>query len=384
MTVALLPGAALAILVAAAGTAAATPIAHALNVNDPTLLRLAFGGVPLIVAATILLAAVRATRPIHVYAGIQFVLVPILRPLLLLLAGGSLLLGLTSWLLPITAALLIAFALAPRPGRHPAGWRPFWSYALPRAVSVAVDASSMWIGVLLTGALAGQTEAGLFAAAGRYALAGLLIMQGLRVAMAPQLSKLLGDDRRDEAATLYRRTTLTIVALSFPAYLMLGIFAPAFLSLFGPEFAEAAAPLAVLCVAMLVNVGVGLVQTVLLMSGRSRGHLYATLLGLALNVVACPLLIPRWGALGAAFAWSLGIVAENLLAARLARRALRRPLSSRPLWLTAAGATAVTVLAAAAGVATGGRNLPGLAVALAVFLPIGLAAAVRSRKKGRQ
>lgn len=380
MTVALLPGAGLAILVAAAGTAAATPIAHALNVNDPTLLRLAFGGVPIIVAATILLAAVRATRPIHAYVGIQFVLVPILRPLLLLLAGGSLLLGLGAWLLPITAALLIAFALAPKPSRHPAGWRPFWSYALPRAVSVAVDASSMWIGVLLTGALAGQKEAGLFAAAGRYALAGLLIMQGLRVAIAPQLSRLLSADNKNEAATLYRRTTLTIVALSVPAYLMLAIFAPAFLSLFGPEFAEAAAPLAVLCVAMLVNVGVGLVQTVLLMSGNSRGHLYATVLGLALNVVACLILIPRLGALGAALAWSLGIVAENLLAAQLARRALRRPLFSRPLWLTAAGAIAGTSLAAAAGLAVGGRNLLGLAVALTILLPAGAAILTKGRR----
>ncbi|MEV6630927.1 polysaccharide biosynthesis C-terminal domain-containing protein [Actinoplanes sp. NPDC051470] len=375
---ALIPSISVAVLVAIAGVALAEPLARALDLPDPTLLRMAFGGVPLIVAATVLMAAVRATRPVTAYVAVQFVLVPLLRPALLVAAGGSLLLGFGAWLAPLTAALVIGAVLAPRP-KKPKAWRVFWGYALPRAASVAVDASSMWVGVLLTGALSGPAEAGLFAAAGRYALAGLLIMQGLRVAMAPHLSRLLGGrgaGQRHEAATLYRKTTQAIVALSFPAYLLLAVFAPAFLGLFGGDFPRAAGPLAVLAGAMLVNVGVGLAQTVLLMSGNSRGHLYATLTGLAANVAAALLLVPRYGAMGAALAWSLGIVAENVIAAALARRALREPLSSRPLWLTAAGVTAVTGLAAAAGVVAGGRGLGGLATALALLLPVVLVAAV--------
>ncbi|MFG1603916.1 lipopolysaccharide biosynthesis protein [Actinoplanes sp. NPDC049265] len=376
---ALIPSVSLALVTAVAGVVAAGPLARLLEVPDPMLLRLAFGGVPVIVAGTILMAAVRATRPVTAYVAVQFVLVPVLRPILLIAAGGGLLLGFGAWLAPVGLALLVGGVLAPRVGR-PRGWRAFWGYALPRAVSVAVDASTMWVGVLLTGALAGSREAGLFAGAARYAMAGLLIMQGLRVAMAPRLSRLLGAGRTAEAATLYRNTTQAIVALSFPAYILLAVFAPAFLSLFGGDFGAAAGPLAVLAVAMLVNVGVGLVQTVLLMSGDSRGHLVATLTGLVLNVLAALVLIPRSGALGAALAWSLGIVAENLIAAGLARRALREPLSSRPLWLIVIGATAVAGLAAAAGVWAGGRQLPGLAVALLLLLPIVAAVAVRYRR----
>ena len=74
--------------------------------------------------------------------------------------------------------------------------------------------------------------------------------------------------------------------LSWPAYLLLAVFAPGFLLLFGDGFADGAAPMAVLAVAMLVNVGVGLVQTLLLMSGNSRRHLFATVGGLALNVAS--------------------------------------------------------------------------------------------------
>jgi O-antigen/teichoic acid export membrane protein len=127
-------------------------------------------------------------------------------------------------------------------------------------------------------------------------------------------------------------------------------------------------PMVVLAVAMLVNVGVGLVQTVLLMSGNSRGHLLATVVGLALNVVAAVVLIPGHGALGAAIAWSLGIVGENILAAVFARRALGEPLFSAVLLRATAAVVAATGLAALLGVLAAGRGLAGLAIALGVLM----------------
>jgi O-antigen/teichoic acid export membrane protein len=366
VSVAVLPTLGFAVLVSAAGFLVADPLASALDLPGPGLLRLAFAGLPVIVVATVLLAAVRATRPVSTNVGVQMILVPVLRPVLLILAGGGLLLGFGAWLLPMALALLIALACAPRFGR-PGGWRSFWAFALPRAGSVAIDASSMWVGVLLTGALSTTAEAGVFAAAGRYAMAGLLIMQGLRMAIGPQLSRLLADGRRAEAAAVYRRTTLAIVVLSWPAYLTLAVFAPAFLSLFGSSFAAGAAPLAVLALAMLVNVGVGLVQTVLLMSGNSRAHLVATVCGLSLNLVAGLILIPRHGALGAAIAWSIGIVCENVMAAVLARRVLGS-LFDRPLLLASSLVLLLASGAAALGVWLGGRGLAGLAIAVGVLI----------------
>lgn len=383
--VALVPPVALALLVCGLGFAYAGPIGRMLldTAEATALIRLAFAGVPVIVAATVLLAAVRATRSVTAYVAVQFLFVPIARPVLMIALGGGLLLGFTTWLIPMAVALLIALFLGPRPAAPAADWRPFWAFALPRAASVAIDASSMWVGVLLTGALATQADAGVFAAVGRYALAGLLIMQGLRVAIAPQLSRLLGEGRRAEAAQVYRRTTLGIVLLSWPAYLLLAIFAPAFLSVFGPEFAAGATPMAVLAAAMLVNVGVGLVQTVLLMSGNSRGHLLATVAGLVLNVAGCVVLVPRHGALGAAIAWSLGIVCENVIAAVLARRVLGARLFSRTLVVVLGAVVSATLVAAALGLIVSGRGVAGLAVALGVLLVLCLLALLDGRVRAR-
>lgn len=395
LPVAMLPTLALAALVAVVGLVAADGIAAALlDGDDPdgaTLIRLAAVGVPVIVAATVLLAAVRAARGVAGYVAVQFLFVPIARPVLIGVAvalGGGLLPALAGWLLPLAVAPAVALALLARPLGLTAGatlrsaradWRSFWSFALPRAVSVAIDAGSMWVGVLLTAALAGQAQAGVFAAVGRYALAGLLVMQGLRVAVAPRLSRLLGAGRRAEAAAVYRRTTLWIVALSWPAYLLLAVFAPAFLQLFGVQFRSGATPMAVLAAAMAVNVGVGLVQTVLLMSGNSRGHLLATAAGLALNVAASLLLIPRLGALGAAVAWSLGIVVENVIAAVLARRSLGSPLTGRDGLRPVASVVAGVGAAAAVGAAVAGRGLPGLAVTLGLIAAGALASSASRR-----
>ncbi|HEX8343590.1 MAG TPA: oligosaccharide flippase family protein [Actinoplanes sp.] len=410
LATAVLPTVGVAALVAVAGYLAAPTVAGLLfdggagdggaghggaGDDGAAVLRLAFAGVPVIVLSTVLLAAVRATRAIGAYVGVQFLLVPMARPLLIGAAvtlgggvvgggilGGGVLAAFAGWLLPVAVATVIALVLVVGPLGLLAGatlrptradWRTFWAFALPRAASVAIDASSMWVGVLLTAALAGQSEAGVFGAVGRYVLAGLLVMQGLRVAVAPQLSRLLGADRRAEAVEVYRRTTLWIVVLSWPAYLLLAVFAPAFLHLFGAQFRAGATPMAVLAVAMAVNVGVGLVQTVLLMSGNSRRHLVATVVGLALNVAAGVVLIPRHGALGAAVAWSLGIVAENTIAAVYARRALGRPLlAPRSAW-AAATVVAATTAASVVGVAVAGRDLPGLAVTLGVLATGGVA-----------
>ncbi|AGL19982.1 lipopolysaccharide biosynthesis protein [Actinoplanes sp. N902-109] len=382
LPLAFLPTVGAATLVAVAGWIAAPWLAGVLmrGAGDVTLVRLALVGVPVFVAATVLLAAVRATRPVSAYVGLQLVGVPIARPLVIGAAvalGGSVVAGFAGWLFPLLISGIVAAVLCAGPLglRRGARLRPdardrreFWGFALPRAVSTAIDAGSMWVGVLLTSALAGAGEAGVFAAVGRFALAGLLIMQGLRVAFAPQLSALLGAGQTGTAAAIYRRASVVIVLLSVPVYLLLAVFAPAFLALFGAEFAGGAAAMAVLAGAMLVNIGVGLVQTVLLMSGNSAGHLRAAAAGLVLNVLSGLVLIPAFGALGAAVAWALGIVCENVLAAVLARRALGEPLFGRTFGLSVVAATAATGVAAGIGTLAAGRGPVGLLVAIGVFV----------------
>ncbi|TDC80798.1 lipopolysaccharide biosynthesis protein [Micromonospora sp. KC606] len=384
LPVALAPTLLLAVAVAATGVACSGALAPVLfdpgAAEGKGLLRLAFAGLPVVVAMTVLLAAVRAVRPVAALVAVQYVLVPAARPALVLAAlaaGAGVTIAFAGWLAPVALAVLACAALLLRPlgltagaRLRPAGedWRTLWGFALPRAASATIDASSMWLTVLLTAALADQAEAGVIGAVGRYALAGLLIMHGLRVAVAPQLSRLLGQGRTVEAAAVYRRITMVIIGFSWPGYLLLAIFAPGFLRLFGAEFTTGATAMALLAGAMMVNSGTGIVQTLLLMSGSSGQHLLAAATGLLLNVGLAVALIPAHGALGAAVAWTAGILAENVLATLAARRVVGAPLVTRAMLATAGLAGTATTVLAGAVAAVAGRDVAGLSLTLAVMV----------------
>jgi O-antigen/teichoic acid export membrane protein len=89
--------------------------------------------------------------------------------------------------------------------------------------------------------------------------------------------------------------------------------APALLSLFGDRYQQASTALVILGASMLVATGIGPIDMVLLMAGKSRWNLVNTIIALALNVGLNLVLIPRWGIAGAATAWSISILANNLL-----------------------------------------------------------------------
>ncbi|MFC0005289.1 lipopolysaccharide biosynthesis protein [Micromonospora siamensis] len=402
LPVALLPPLVVATLVAAVGIAASDRLAPRLLTGSgeagPPLLALTFAAVPVVVATTVLLAAVRCVRPIRAYVAVQFFLLPVARPVLVgaaALVGGGLLAGMTGWLVPAAVALIACLALVAGPLGVARGarlrpdardWRTFWGFALPRAASAAIDAASMWVGVLMTAALAGQADAGVFGAVGRYILAGQLAMQGLRVAVSPQLSRLLGRGQPGAAAAVHRHLTTWGLVLSWPVYLLLAVFGLAFLQLFGPEFTAGSTAMTVLALAMLVNTGVGNVQSLLLMGGRSGLHLAATVAGLAVNVTLGLLLIPGHGVTGAAVAWACGIATENLTAVGCARAVFGQPLVDRAMARAAALTVAGVGAAALLGVLAGGRGIPGLLVAVAVLAVgcVGMLTVARVRRGLRE
>jgi O-antigen/teichoic acid export membrane protein len=63
---------------------------------------------------------------------------------------------------------------------------------------------------------------------------------------------------------------------------------------------------------MLVTTGTGPVDVVLLMGGKSSWNLLNTLVAVTLNIVLNIVLIPRFGIVGAAVAWSASLLVNNL------------------------------------------------------------------------
>ena len=194
----------------------------------------------------------------------------------------------------------------------------------------------LWLDTLLLGALRSPAEAGVYAAATRYLAVGQFIGVAISQVVGPKLSELLASSERDRSRLrqVFATSTAWLMLLSWPLYLTMIVMAPSLLAVFGERYPVAERVLMILGGAMLVATAVGPVDIVLLMSGKSLWNLLNTTVAVASNVVLNLLLIPHLGITGAAIAWAVSILLNNLLPLlqvwRVARRApLRERLGDR-------------------------------------------------------
>ena len=134
-------------------------------------------------------------------------------------------------------------------------------------------------------------------------------------ALAPAVASLhiAGDMQRlQRVVTASARAML---AISLPIALVMIVFGQPVLVIFGPEFTQGATALAILSTGQLVNVAMGSVGLLLMMTGHERDTAWGVGIATVVNVALNGLLIPRWGIEGAAVATATSLVVWNLLLA---------------------------------------------------------------------
>jgi O-antigen/teichoic acid export membrane protein len=233
-----------------------------------------------------------------------------------------------AWAVPIALGLAAALwwlrqlledmeAVAPTGRRRgtPAGdvAREFWAFTAPRGLTGVFQVTILWVGTLMVGTLMSTADASVYTASTRYLVAGSVVNLAIIQVIAPKLSELLSGGERARAREVYQVATSWLMAMAWPMYLTLALFAPVLLRVFGHKFTPGASSLAILAVAMIVATGIGPVDIVLLMGGRSFWNLFNVIVALVLNIVLSILLIPHIGIAGAAVAWAASILANNVL-----------------------------------------------------------------------
>ncbi|KHD79075.1 multi antimicrobial extrusion protein MatE [Actinoplanes utahensis] len=191
--------------------------------------------------------------------------------------------------------------------------RDFWVFTGPRAVAAVAQLALQRVDVLLVAALGGLAPAAIYAVAGRFVVLVQFANQGLSQSVQPRLAEALSTGDTAGAKRLYQIATGWLVLVTWPVCLLVAAFAPYYLRIFGPEYAAGAPVVLVLAAAMLVATGCGMVDMVLAMAGRTSANLGNVLIALTVTVGLDVLLIPRFGALGAAFGLAGAMVVNNLL-----------------------------------------------------------------------
>jgi O-antigen/teichoic acid export membrane protein len=203
--------------------------------------------------------------------------------------------------------------------------------ALP--LGIAVTATQVYYGAdtILLGLFGSPTDVGLYAAAYRIVLACLTIPFAIHSVVLPLLSKV---DTQAEAWSLMTTTTRWLMILAVPIAVGTTLTASTIVTLvFGPAYADAAAPLAILiwsCVTVSANAAFG---ARLLATGRDRAYVSITVGACVLNVGLNLVLIPAYGMVGAASVTILTeVVVVGLIAAAVGHGAGRAMLTAvRPV-----------------------------------------------------
>ena len=282
--------------------------------------------------STVVVQATRGLGGVLPFVAIQNVFLPIARPAAIMLsvaAGWSVLAVPIAWGVLFVPALigacvvlhhqysgqvrLITRSTPPsRPLRTIA--TDFWRFSSVRGVSATLDITLVWFDVLLVGALTSTRDAGVYATASRFVLAGTIVLQAMRLAIAPQISALMSTGQTERAEGVYRVATIWVIASSWPLYLAMAVLSPRLLAFFGKDFRVGSQALTILAMAMLVSLGTGNVGTVLLMAGKSSWVMANKVVALSVNVALNLLLVPHLGIDGAALAWAAAIAIDNMAA----------------------------------------------------------------------
>ena len=289
----------------------------------------------LFLPGTVEVAVVECTRAfgsVRNYVLVQQLGIPAARPLLVgiaVAAGAPLWVVVLAWMIPLVLALVLAgvivagrmkqlfgrsLAWPARTTSVPEIAREYWSFTGARGLASVMEILLNWLDVLLVAALVSASQAAIYAAASRFVTSGTLVLQALRLAIAGDVSAALARRDTDRVSQMYHVASQWVVLSSWPLYLIMAIFAPTVLRIFGSSYPAGAHALTVLCLAMLVNLAAGNVGTVLLMGGRSTWVLMDKGASLAINVGANFALVPHFGITGAAVAWAATIVLDSVLA----------------------------------------------------------------------
>ncbi|HEV2154874.1 lipopolysaccharide biosynthesis protein [Bradyrhizobium sp.] len=227
------------------------------------------------------------------------------------------------------AAMIVAVAAWSR--RMPGIWRQQGTFdtrlllrtSLPLLLVSFGYLAMNWTDILVLGGYADPSEVGFYGVARRLTiLTTTFVMASVNSVAGPQFAALHAQRNDAALARLARQCTFSMLAATLPVILALLIFPEIVLGLFGPQFEQGAWPLRILALGQLIMIAIGPVETLLIMTGHGkqmRNIIGATAIA---NVIGNLLLVPSYGAIGAACSTAFCLASMDVACLLMVRRKL--------------------------------------------------------------
>jgi len=196
-------------------------------------------------------------------------------------------------------------------------------YALPLAIAELVNSFLAQTNVFVLGKMRPIEDVGIYSACVVLANAVSFVRSAFDTVVAPVAAEAWAHGDHQRLATHVKLMSRLVLLCAVPLAGLFLVGGSAMLALHGPDFVRGARTLALLALGHVVNASCGLAGWVLLASGRSKTVLANNLASVALNIVLCLVLIPRYGIDGAAASATIAVIvlhiAQSIEAWMLAR-----------------------------------------------------------------
>ncbi len=202
--------------------------------------------------------------------------------------------------------------------------------------------------VYLLQILRNNEEVGDYRAVLPFARLNLMVLENFTVAFVPAVARLLV--RRDESmiGRLVDTSSAWVTALTFPVFLASCVFSQSLSRiLLGEAYADAWPIMTILAIGYLCESLLGFAPQVLRAYAKLRPVLYADLTALFVNTVLVFLLVPAWGATGAALSVAISSIVASIAMMFAARRVNRSACRWRTVAVMLASISAVAIPVAA-------------------------------------
>lgn len=165
---------------------------------------------------------------------------------------------------------------------------------------------------LMIGALATLSQVGIYHAAFRIADFQTLAMNSFVPMFSTAIAEAHATGDRAAIVSYYRMVVRWALLATLPICLACCLFAEPILRLFGPEFVSGVPVLLIIAMTSLIDAGVGPAGQFLQMIGKEKVEMKAMAVAAVLMIALNALLIPRYGAAGAALGSGTATIVLNL------------------------------------------------------------------------
>jgi O-antigen/teichoic acid export membrane protein len=165
--------------------------------------------------------------------------------------------------------------------------------------------------ILILGVFAAGAPVGIFNAAARTATFLTVVRFAFSGIFSPIISSLHARQDTEEIGRLYKDVSRWIFTGAFALFLVLVVFAPEVLGIFGEAFGAGVTALIIVAVAQLYSSSVGPAPRMLAMTGNQNYAMIATSTAAITGVIVSLILIPRFEVMGAAVGMGTAIIVEN-------------------------------------------------------------------------